>query len=208
MKVTSDTKIAIVQVVLGIGYPVLIFASLMWFEPRVVGLVVFAFVGLRLAMARMSQAVEFAKQAWAPIASVAAVALGTAIWNDPIGLLLAPVLVNAGLLATFGLSLWSDQPMVERFARLQVPDLSQAEVAYTRSVTKVWCVFFVINGSIALVLALENDIEAWALFTGLISYLLIGMLFAVEYVYRHWKFRRYIGGFADPLLKKCFPPRA
>lgn len=98
--------------------------------------------------------------------------------------------------------------MVERFARLQVPDLPEAEVAYTRSVTRVWCVFFVINGSIALVLALMDDIEAWALFTGLISYLLIGALFAVEYVYRHWKFRRYRGGFADPLLKRVFPPRA
>lgn len=208
MKSTSETRIAIAQVALGIAYPVLIFASLIWLEPRAVGLMVLALVGLRLALARRSRAVAFAKQAWAPIASVAVVALGTAIWNDPIGLLLAPTLVNTALLATFGLSLWSDQPMVERFARLQVPDLPEAEVAYTRSVTRVWCVFFVINGSIALVLALMDDIEAWALFTGLISYLLIGALFAVEYVYRHWKFRRYRGGFADPLLKRVFPPRA
>lgn len=199
---------SIVQLVLGITYPLVIFFALAWLEPREVGLVVLGLVALRLFTARFGAAIAFVKEVWIPAAAVAVVALGTAIWNDPTGLLLAPTLINAALLATFGASLWAERPIVERFARLQVEDLSPAEVSYCRSVTQIWCAFFVVNGGTALYLALAGDIEAWTLFAGFISYVLIGMLFAGEYVYRHWRFRRYLGGFADPILKWCFPPRS
>lgn len=198
----------IVQVLLGIAYPILIFLSLTWLEPREVAFVVLGLAALRLLSLRRGAAVAFAKEVWIPVALVGVVALGTAIWNDPMGLLITPTLINAALLATFGTSLWAERPIVERFARLQAKDLSDAEVRYCRRVTKVWCGFFVANGSTALYLALARDVETWALFTGLISYLLVGMLFGGEYIYRHWRFRRFVGGFADPLLKWFFPPHS
>ena len=197
---------AIMQVLLGIAYPILIFVSLTWLEPREVGLLVLALAGLRLLTARFGATIAFAKEVWIPAASVGVVALGTAIWNDPMGLLIAPTLINVALLATFGGSLWRERPIVERFARLQTESLSDAEIRYCRLVTKIWCGFFVANGATALYLALARDIEVWALFTGFISYILIGMLFGGEYIYRHWRFRRFVGGFADPLLKWFFPP--
>jgi uncharacterized membrane protein len=199
---------SILQVVLGIAYPVVIFFALARLEPREVGLVVLALAALRLLTARFGAAVAFVKEVWVPAAAVGLVALGTAIWNDPTGLLLAPTLINAALLATFGASLWGERPIVERFARLQVEDLSPAEVRYCRSVTWIWCAFFVANGGTALYLALAGDVQAWTVFTGFVSYVLIGLLFAGEYVYRHWRFRRYLGGVADPILKWCFPPRS
>lgn len=199
---------AIVQVLLGIAYPLLIFVSLRWLEPREVAFVVLGLAGLRILMARSGAAIAFAKAVWIPASAAAIVAIGTAIWNDPIGLLIAPSLINLALLATFGSSLWTDTPMVERFARSQIEDLSDAEVRYCRRVTQVWCGFFIANGSTALYLALIRDIESWTLFTGLISYVLIGTLFGLEYVYRHWRFRRYLGAFTDPLLKWFFPPRS
>jgi len=199
---------AIVQLLLGIAYPVLIFVSLRWLEPREVAFVVLSLAGLRFFMARSGAAIAFAKAVWIPAVAAAVVAIGTAIWNDPIGLLIAPSLINLALLATFGSSLWTDTPMVERFARSQIEDLSDAEVRYCRRVTQVWCGFFIANGSTALYLALIRDIESWTLFTGLISYVLIGTLFGLEYVYRHWRFRRYLGAFTDPLLKWFFPPRS
>jgi uncharacterized membrane protein len=197
---------AIVQVLLGIAYPILIYFSLRWLEPREVALVVLGLAGLRLVTARSGAAVAFAKAVWVPVAAVAVVAIGTAIWNDPMGLLIGPALINVALLATFGSSLWTGRPMVERFARSQIEDLSDAEVGYCRRVTQVWCGFFIINGSIVLYLAAIRDIERWTLFTGLISYGLIGALFGAEYIYRHWRFRRYLGAFTDPVLMWFFPP--
>lgn len=128
---------AIVQVLLGIAYPLLIFLSLSWLEPREVALVVLALAGLRLVTARLGKAISFVKEVWIPVASVGVVAMGTAIWNDPMGLLIAPSLINLALLVSFGGSLWAERPMVERFARLQIDDLSEAEMRYCRNVTKV-----------------------------------------------------------------------
>jgi len=56
--------------------------------------------------------------------------------------------------------------MIERLARLREPRLPQAAIAYTRRVTQVWCVFFAINGAIALVTAIWASDQVWALYNG------------------------------------------
>ncbi len=73
--------------------------------------------------------------------------------------------------------------MVERFARLQEPELPDYAISYTRTVTKVWCLFFIINGSISLTTCFM-DLQTWTLYNGLISYILAGLLFACEYATR------------------------
>jgi uncharacterized membrane protein len=197
----------IAPAVLTIAYPLLILWGLSRFEPRVVALVVLGLLGLRLIGARAGAAgVERSswKGLW-PLAIVAVVVAATAIWNQALGLLMTPVLVNAAMLASFALSL-RGQPLVETFARLQVDRLAPAEVRYCRRVTWAWCGFFVANGGISLALALAQDRVAWALYTGGLSYLLMGAFFTGEFVYRHARFRRYVGAFTDPLLARWFPP--
>jgi uncharacterized membrane protein len=208
---------SILHAVLGIGYPVLILAALSWLEPWQTALIVLGIAAARLLLLRpafgasapsiLSSTMSVARGFSLPLVGMAAVLLFTVFRNDPVGLLLAPVLMNLVLLSSFSLSLWTDRPMVERFARLHVHDLPPDEVRYCRSVTKVWCGFFVLNGGICLVLALQRESALWALYTGFVSYLLIGTLFGAEYVYRHWRFRRYRGGFADRALSSLFPPR-
>lgn len=199
---------AALQVLVGISYPVLVYLALTSMEPRQVGLVVLGLLALRLAFAARMKLASYTRTFWLPVVVVAGVALATARLNDPLGLLLAPTLVNVGLLAVFGLSLWREPPMVERFARLQVDHLSPDEIAYCRTVTGVWCAFFLANGGIALLLALGGNLTLWTLYTGLVSYVLIGVLFALEITYRQWRFRRYEGGVTDPLFRRLFPPRA
>lgn len=99
-------------------------------------------------------------------------------------LLFYPVVVNAVMLAVFGGSLWSAMPIVERIARLREPQLSPAGIRYTRRVTQVWCLFFIINGGIALLTALYGDISLWTAWNGMIAYLLMGSLMAVEWLVR------------------------
>jgi uncharacterized membrane protein len=197
---------AALQALLGIGYPILIFLSLSWFEPRETALAVLGLATLRFAIARPAVAASAVREVWILALGVAAVVGTTAILNDPIGLLMTPVLINAVFLLTFGSSLRRGRTMVERFARLQVGTLSEEEVRYCRTVTWIWCAFFVFNGAVCLLLALSRNLKAWTLYTGFISYGLMGLLFGVEYVHRHARFRRYVGGFADPLLKRFFPP--
>jgi uncharacterized membrane protein len=109
--------------------------------------------------------------------------------GPPILFLYWPTVVSAVFLFSFGRTLWFPPPFVERLARLQKPQLSAAEVAYCRHVTQMWCCFFILNGGIALALALKGSLKAWTLYAGLVSYLLIGAVFSAEYLYRQRRFR-------------------
>ncbi|WP_339927102.1 hypothetical protein [uncultured Cobetia sp.] len=101
-----------------------------------------------------------------------------------LGLRAYPVLVNLAMLSVFATSLWRGMPVIERLARLQEPDLSAAGVRYTRQVTRVWCGFFIFNASIAGWTALHADLATWTLYNGLISYVLMGLLFGGEWLVR------------------------
>jgi len=99
-------------------------------------------------------------------------------------LLFYPVAVNGIMLTVFGGSLWTTMPLVERLARLRTPDLPPQGVRYTRRVTQVWCLFFIINGSVALFTALRGDMQLWTAWNGMAAYLLMGTLMAGEWIVR------------------------
>lgn len=97
--------------------------------------------------------------------------------------------VNGALLAAFSLTLWTPPPMIFRFAVLwdKTIRFSLAEKwieAYCRKVTVVWCVFFVFNGGIAAAAVFFASDALWSLYTGGISYILIGILFGGELMVR------------------------
>ena len=119
-----------------------------------------------------------------PVVGVLLLAIA-AIWsNATLPLKLYPVLINCTLLVVFAYSLFSPPSIIERMARLREPNFPPAAVFYTRRVTQVWCGFFVMNGVIALGTALWASEAVWSLYTSLISYVLMGALFGVEYLYR------------------------
>ncbi|SNY71621.1 hypothetical protein [Enterobacter sp. CC120223-11] len=105
-------------------------------------------------------------------------------------LLFYPVVVNLVMLTVFGGSLWSAMPLVERLARLREPNLPPEGVRYTRQVTRIWCLFFIVNGSVALFTALYGDMRLWTAWNGVIAYLLMGSLMAGEWLVRRRLMKR------------------
>lgn len=97
-----------------------------------------------------------------------------------------PVCISLLMLGLFGGSLFTRQSLIERLARLQKPELPPEAVAYTRRVTQIWCGFFVLNGSAAALLAASGNADWWALYTGVISYILMGALGGSEWLYRRF----------------------
>lgn len=95
-----------------------------------------------------------------------------------------PVIISGAMLALFGGSLFSSQSLIERLARLQDPNLPPKAVSYTRKVTQVWCGFFVLNIAICTTLILTEHYYWWALYSGVISYALMGVLFVGEWLVR------------------------
>ena len=200
---------AVLRALLVLAYPLLVYAALKRTSPRAVALFALALLAARAALAGRHAWIGYAR-AWAtPVAGLALVFAATALWNDRTSLLVAPALGSFALLAAFGRSLRAGrESTVEAIARVQLGVLEAADRRYCRRVTAVWCGFFLANGLAALGLAVFGSIEAWALYTGLLSYLAVAALYAAEYVYRQWRFRRYFGGPTDFVFRRLFPPRA
>lgn len=124
-----------------------------------------------------------------PAAILAAFFMVAWLWDKPMAMYWYPVGVNLLMLLLFGASLLTRQSLIERLARLREPDLPPAGVRYTRRVTQIWCVFFVLNGSVAAALVLMQAWAAWALYTGVIAYVLMGALLGGEWLYRRYVLR-------------------
>lgn len=112
-----------------------------------------------------------------------------------------PVLLNLGLLVLFAASLVRPPTVIERGLRLAGRDIPPEAPPYLWWVTLTWCGFFVVNGAIAAWTALAAPLSWWTLYNGLISYGLMALLFAAEWmargVYRRAYARRH-GHQAEP----------
>lgn len=96
-----------------------------------------------------------------------------------------PVLISLALAIVFGQSLVSgNTPFVEKIARIYDNEFPENAIKYTRQVTKVWFSFFIFNGMVSFYTSLFSTLELWTLYNGLISYVLIGFLFGVEFLIR------------------------
>ncbi|TWI66327.1 putative membrane protein [Pseudoduganella lurida] len=173
----------VATVIITVLYPLAIWFGHGQIEPRwLAGLLLLA-AAVRLPALRLSAAAR-----WSVAGALVLVAC--AIWSNLLlPLKLYPVLVSAALLGAFGASLLTPVSAIERMARLSGQDFPPVASAYMRGVTQVWCAFFVVNGAIALGTALWASEAVWSLYTGVISYALMGILFGTEYLVR-LRFRR------------------
>ncbi|WP_462159884.1 COG4648 family protein [Pseudoalteromonas sp. GB56] len=167
-----------------LAYPVLVYFGLSNGYGQQVAWVLVALLASRLLLSLKKQAIS----SWLlPISACGLVVVfGAAISDEPKWLQLYPIVVNAIMAITFCVSLFQPQSMVERFARLQEPNLSEQGVRYTRKVTQIWCVFFVMNMLIASYTVYLDNVQVWTLYNGLIAYVLMGALAGGEFAYRFW----------------------
>ena len=171
-------------------YPILLWLGQGMVEPRWLALLLLAAALARLLSLKGARHGRALRQGrWLAVLAMLLVAAAV-LANAVLPLKLYPVLVNAGLLSMFAYSLTFPPTIVERLARLQQPDLPPAAVAYTRTVTWVWCGFFVVNGTLALATTLWASDALWTLYNGVIAYLLIGLLMGGELLVRRRVQRR------------------
>lgn len=164
-------------------YPLVIYFGIQHFEPKILALFLLVVLALRYFSSTTSPVGGNTSKLVVLGLGVLLISL-TFYYNSLGALKLYPVLVNSSLLIVFVASLYYPPSVIERFARMQEPDLPAEGVIYTNKVTKVWCLFFIINGGIAFYTAIFASTEIWTLYNGLISYLLMGVLFVGEFIYR------------------------
>ncbi|MBT5050589.1 MAG: hypothetical protein HOM58_18955 [Rhodospirillaceae bacterium] len=179
----NAAKIAFAALI--VAYPVIVYFGLDYMDARMIALILILMAMARLFLAkRMNGAAGAMPQSNWIVAALLLVGILALISNSVVLLQYYPVCMNVLMFILFFTSLLRPPSIIERIARLKTPDLPEAGIAYTRKVTMVWCGFFIINGSMALYTVLGTGMGFWALYNGLISYSLMGLLFAGEYLVR------------------------
>ena len=171
--------LSVLAVLGGIAYPFVVYVALPYLPPGALVALALGLGALHLLHRPATSVIP--RWAFVLIPVVLLILLGA---HPLLAAQAYPPLVSLSLAAAFAWSLAFPPSAIERLARLTRPDLPPAGVAYTRTVTKVWTVFFLANAAIAILSALFLPVAIWALWTGLISYLCIGLLFGGELLLR------------------------
>lgn len=125
------------------------------------------------------------------ISSVAFLAAGIACFftNETIFLKLYSVVISVTLLIAFGSTLFFPPTIIFRFAILGDKNLkgsiSEKYVErYCKKVCIAWCIFFILNGCMAVYTSFFTSDRFWSIYNGGISYALMGLMFTVEFIIR------------------------
>jgi uncharacterized membrane protein len=125
---------------------------------------------------------------WSVLGGLAAVALVAAIGGaeDLVQVvLLPPVLLNGLFLYIFGRTILPGrEPLITRFRRLDLNDLTPEIRRYTRRLTVCWVVFFAASLAASILLALYADPATWSWFVNVACPLAAIVFFLSEHLYR------------------------
>jgi uncharacterized membrane protein len=176
----SNRAFSIFAIGLGVVYPALVYALQSTLSQG--GFVAIAVATIALRVATLDKA-------WAPLwrgpLLTAIPALLIVLLVEPDKAAKAyPVAISLAGAAVFGGSLIAPPSLIERIARLQEPDLSGEGQAYCRKVTLMWTVWLVLNALIAGLLGWTAQDSAWAIWTGIVSYAVMALLFLGEIAIR------------------------
>lgn len=126
-------------------------------------------------------------------------------------LYLPPILLISFFTINFAKSLLPEQePLITKIARVIFHEDSPEMVVYNRKVTWLWTVFLGILLIQTIGLSLFFSIELWSLFTNVLNYLFMALLFIIEYIYRQFRFGYrhsifyYLRGLSQFPLKQLF----
>lgn len=170
----------------GLAYPFLVYWVLVQQHPWF-GLVLTLAAMFGLCMCLPGRRAKVA----AIVGALGLVAVAVAVAAPASLLFLPPVCVNLGLAWFFGHTLAPGrEALITRFARLEPTQPDPRILAYTRRLTWVWTVFFLVMAGTSVAMAAFGAREAWVWFTAVGNYLCVVALFAIEYGYRRWRFPR------------------
>lgn len=103
-----------------------------------------------------------------------------------------PVVIPLTIAIVFIHSLTGNNvPLVTDIGEKSRGPLSDEMRAYTRSVTKCWAIVLVAVALWSLILSWTPWVMLWSIVTNFVNYLLIGVMFIGEFLYRQYRFPKH-----------------
>jgi uncharacterized membrane protein len=169
------------------AYPIMLFVADTKVTPLAFAAGACVLLGVRAFLGEQ----HWSRELRAPLLAAIVMIAGLALLDGALAAKAYPVVLSAGLALLFGLSLRQPRSLVERIAELSGDVLSPAARRYCRRVTLVWAIWLALNTMISAALALAGSLAAWTLWTGLIAYVVTGVIFGGEFVLRRALRRRH-----------------
>lgn len=95
-----------------------------------------------------------------------------------------PAVISFYFLSLFAKSNFSDTTLIEHFASIRHKEVFNTQtILYFKKLNWIWTWFLSINLLIQIIV-IFMPLYIWVLYTSVISYLLMGTLFIVEFIYR------------------------
>ena len=176
---------SIISSIIFLLYPYLVYRGVkegvVWFAPAAIASIYFF-----QAVKARSKRVRIKKTA-----IVIILFLGAIFYQDVMAKLM-PIIIQLSLMLFFGKTLLRGKgpSLVERFASLEFPVMPSALSRYCRHLTIMWTSFFAFNVVTCILLAFFAPVEWWAIFTGVLIFMLTAILMVAEYIWRIFLFRR------------------
>lgn len=174
---------AVLKTLVALLYPYLVYqgiqAGVVWFAPMmIIGLYLYQAVHTTEAKVRFTKG------------GIAGVLLIGVFFYQALTAKILPVAIQLMLMHFFGKTLLKEHgpSLIERFVRLEFPEFPPGIPEYCRLLTVIWTGFFAFNVVVCLWLAFFAPASWWALYTGVIMFVLTGLLMVGEYIYRHFRF--------------------
>jgi uncharacterized membrane protein len=162
-------------------YPFVVYAGIQHLPIGLFGTLLALLLLLRAGVMRPAE-----RRAILPVLIVyVAYAAITALSGSQQLLLWYPAVINFSLCLLFALSLRANESILLRLVRARNMKMSVYAPAYLHRLTAVWAVFFLLNGSMAILTG-AISLKTWALYNGFIAYLLTGALMGGELLFRSW----------------------
>ncbi len=173
--------------VLALFYPLVIFLGVSYFSPAFFGIGLLIIAAFKLFFKKNQSDVR----QLCVISVLIFYSLYIAITNDQLALRFYPVIVSLSVAGFFWMTLFDEQSIIERIARIAGKDITDNAKRYTRALTAFWVGVLLLNAVVAGYMALYSSLRAWAIYNSFVSYLIFFFVFALEFLYRQYYIKKY-----------------
>jgi uncharacterized membrane protein len=165
-------------------YPLLVYQHIEDVSPRWFAGVLFIVLVLRFIFFSNVKKITD----WLMLGVVFAFCLIVMVFESKLLLKFYPVLMNFGMGLIFIVSLTGKQSLIEKFVKATGKTPPPEARSYLRTLSLLWGGLLIFNGAVSAYTAWYTSLYIWAIYNGMLSYVLIASFAAGEWIYRgHYK---------------------